>query len=159
MFVCFLVHCSIILVHFEIIPEDFGVTVSLWGPVWGTLGGISGSTSKFEHMFEQIRENEADHFGTILAHVAPLSNGSGQCFFSFLPSEELRRFKRRGLQNRQYRPYDLHDFVMAGAPLHAARARGKASCRTIWAMALTIHGSHCSTASALEWSMWPKYNK
>ena len=78
--------------------------------------------------------------------------GLGNVIF-FSPSEELRRFKRRGLQNRQYRPYDLHDFVMAGAPLQAARARGEESCRTtIWAMALTIHGFHCSTASAVEFS-------
>ena len=44
--------------------------VGLWGPCWGPLtllGAILGSTSQFEPIFEQIRENGADHFGTILA--------------------------------------------------------------------------------------------
>ena len=58
------------LVYFEVILVHFWVMLGLWGPFWGPLtplGAILGSTSKNEPIFEQIRENGADHFGTILA--------------------------------------------------------------------------------------------
>ena len=53
---------------FEVVSGHFGVMLGLRGPFWGPLtplGAILGSTSKFEPIFEQIRENGADHFGTI----------------------------------------------------------------------------------------------
>ena len=56
--------------HSGVISGHVGVMLGLWGPFWGPLtllGAILGSISKIEPIFEQIRENGADHFGTILA--------------------------------------------------------------------------------------------
>ena len=86
--------------NFDVSSVHFGIMLGHWSQFWGPLtplGAILGSTSKFEPIFEQIRENGADHFGVNFcgvrfSHEFWEGFWRGQCGPSVVNSSQNRCF-------------------------------------------------------------------